>query len=544
MSVKGSVVVCLATLVGALSARSATLTDLTWVGAAGADFNAAANWSPSATPSYSHRLVFDGDATPVIMTHDSGKVYAGEICVLSGDVTLTKGPSTPDNTRLIISDNGTSEVKIDIAEDASFTADVPMYATFSGASPRTYVKKGGGRLTSNVAFINNDSIRVEAGVLEAMGGNSLVQESGALLVKGGATFRFLNNDKIDHRSKIVLEENGVLDLNGFYATIGGISGRGIVTNSVPAANGYLKMTLRHGPYAFDGKFVDAGLSVVRYGGSNVRATTEEEFGFVIGACDTLERLKGTIEWSYDSSLSNPALQYPTNSWLRFAPGIGTFNVANVNSSTTLKGHSQHPLWLEDLAGRPVTLKTRIATAHMPNIKAAGSGTLYIGGYDVTLTGSQIQIGGTLGTLGGKDNGTAQTMTLGDGAAFDFSTISAIDAAGGKVVFHNVSGATFPGRVIGSNQVSVETPLTIGELSTTGEGVKLTADLTVNSGHFIASVPAFDYAAANLTLTLNGGEFSRPYTVATYVDAAFQGIPLPHSALPSGSYNGSGTLVLN
>ncbi|MBQ2628194.1 MAG: hypothetical protein IJG13_00815, partial [Kiritimatiellae bacterium] len=181
---------------------------------------------------------------------------------------------------------------------------------------------------------------------------------------------------------------------------------------------------------------------------------------------------------------------------------------------------------------------------MPNIRAAGSGSLYIGGYDVTLTGDQIQIGGTLGALGGKDDGATQTITLGDSSAFDFSTISAIDTVGGKVVFHNVSGTTFPGRVIGSKQVSVETPLTIGELSTRGDGVRITADLTVNSGHFIASVPVFDFDSANLTLTLNGGEYSRPYETATYIDAAFQGIPLPHSALIRGSHNGTGTMVLN
>jgi len=547
MSVKGSII-CLVALAAALSAHSDTLTDLTWVGGAGADFNDPANWSPAATPGSGHRLIFDGDATPVIITQDDGKVRAGAICVLSGNVTLTKGASAPSNSRLIVSDNGASEVVLDIADGASFTANVPLYASFSGASPRTYVKKGGGRLTSNVGFVNNDSIRVEAGVLEAMKENdrALISDNGSLVIWSGATFRPLNNNALSDRAPVVVEEGGVFDLNGRIASVAGVTGSGIVTNSVvTTGDSYLSMTLFRGPYRFDGRFVDARLKVVRYGGTNVRATTEEEFGFVVSSTDALARLIGTIEWSYDSSLSNPSLQQPTNSWLRFAPGVGTFKVACENQSTTLKGYAQHPLWLEDMEGRPVTLLTRIASAHMPNIKAAGSGSLYIGGYDVTLTGDQIQIGGTLGALGGKDAGTAQTITLGDNSsAFDFSTISAIDTVGGSVVFHNVTGATFPGRVIGSKQVSVGTPLTIGELSTKGEGVKLTADLTVNSGHFISSVPSFDYAAANLTLTLNGGEFSRPYETARYVDDAFAGIPLPHSSLPRGNYNGSGTLVLN
>lgn len=546
MKATNMAILCLAAVAGTLSAGAVQLTDLTWVGAAGADFNDAANWSPAATPSSGHRLIFDGDATPVIITHDNGKVWAGAICVLSGDVTLTKDASAPSNARLIIADNGTREVVIDINEGASMTAQVPVYGSFSGASPKAYVKKGGGRMTSKVGFTNNDSIQVEAGVLEAMKGDAaLISTNGSLVIRGGATFRPLINNALNARSPVIIEKNGVFDLNGKIEEIAGVTGRGIVTNSVTTGTTYLAMTLFGGPYAFDGRFVDAQLKVVRYGGTNIRATTEEEFGFVVGSTESLARLKGTIEWSCDSSLSDPSLQHPTNCWLRFAPGVGTFKVACENQSTTLKGYAQHPLWLEDLEGRPVTLLTRIASAHMPNIRAAGSGSLYIGGYDVTLTGDQIQMGGTLGALGGRDNGSAQTITLGDdSSAFDFSTISAIDTVGGKVVFHNVSGTTFPGRVIGSNQVSVETPLTIGELSTQGGGVRLTADLTVNSGHFIASQPTFDFASANLTLTLNGGEFSRPYTTATYIDAAFQGIPLPHSALIRGDHNGTGTMVLN
>lgn len=527
--------------------RSATLTDITWVGAAGADFMAAENWSPAAVPSTSHRLVFTGDASPVIDTTDDGKVWGGALRVEAGDLVLTKSASAPTDARLIISDNRASEVEFHVADGASFTADVPVYASFGGASPRFYVKTGGGRMTSNVGFVNNDSIRVEGGVIEiAKGISTLTSVSGCLDIRSGATLRLLTSYSLENRSTVIIEKGGVLDLNGKTVMIAGITGSGTVTNSSADA-ATLQMTLYNGPYAFDGKMCDIGLKAERYGGSNVRATTEEEFGFIIGSADTLANVKGTLSWTYDSSLSDPALSDPANSWLRFAPGVGVFRVASENPSTTLSGYAGHPLCLEDVSGEPVTLLTRIATQHMPNIAARGSGSLYIGGYDVTLTGSQIRVSGTLGTLGGKDDGKLQTMTLGDGTeagGFDASSLAEIDTGGGAVKFLNLVGGGFAGRVAGSNAITVNNALTLGELSTFGATTTLGADLTVGSGHYIAPAPAFDFSVSGLTLTLNGGEFSRPYEAATHVDDAFLRIPLPHSALLRGSCNHTGTLVMN
>ena len=148
-------VLCLAAVAGALSAAGA-LTDITWVGAAGADYNTASNWSPAAVPSYSHRVIFNGDASVVVSSTDSGKIYAGEVCVLSGNVTLTKGATAPENTRLIVN-SGTSEVVLDVASGATMTANIPVFASFDGTKPKpwTGVKKGGGKMSSLVGTFAN-----------------------------------------------------------------------------------------------------------------------------------------------------------------------------------------------------------------------------------------------------------------------------------------------------------------------------------------------------------------------------------------------------
>lgn len=532
----------------------AALTDLTWKGDPGADLLEPSSWEENATPTASHRLVFDGDATPVIAGSD--KVYCGAIWVKSGTVAVT---TTVNDGRFIVQVADNNELVVDVAEGATFDAAVKINGVFNGTGVKTYVKKGGGTFLSKVGFANHEAVRVEEGTLEAAMPSSgvFVAHGHKLTIGSGALVRTLSNNFFADTAIIDIAAGGVIDLNGKDAMVAGVIGAGVVTNSfgnpeksgLAKAQGGLTLTLHGGPFTFSGRMADVSLGVKRYGGTNIRATTEEEFGFIVGSAETLADLYGTVSWTYDTSLADPVLKDPKNSWLRFAPGIGTFHVASRNLHTTLCGYIGHPLCLQDLAGEPVTLYARVSNEQIKILSTRGSGSFYICGYNVSVLGSNLRHEGALGVGTPLENSTVFGDASTAGNDFDFSTLSTLDATLGPMRFRNVNGSVIPGQIMGSQTLQFDTATTIGELNTVEAAMEMLADLTVNGGHFIAkNNPGFNYGAAGLTLTVNGGEFSRPYTVQTTGDSAFSDIPLPRSVLPSSKdnkgYNQQGSIVQN
>lgn len=523
---------CVAMLAVALIAQRgySALKDLTWVGGtADDDFQTAANWSPVETPSYDHRLVFEKDATPCINSAD--KAYAGQIVVREGcQVTVT---TTQSNGRCILKEGSAAsgQVVVDIEADAVLTFQAGMPTLYDASANPTFVKRGEGVFCCEQGISGGTVCQIEAGTLACGGWNA---SSGRVMVASGAVFRLTADNAISDTVSVEMAQGGTFDLNGKQDEMAGISGKGTVRN------GTLVLNFVDGPYAFGGQVADLTLNVVRYGGANIRATTEEQFGLVVGAADALDGLKGVISYSAHSTLTDKTLKDPKNSWLRFAPGIGTFRVATLNSSTTLMGYLEHPLYLEDLDGQPVSLVTRLSQEATATISTLGSGNLYISGYNVSLTGDHFAHTGLIGV----DN---TDVTLGDGAAahdFDFTKLGGIDAvSGGSIAIRNDGDVTLAGVVKGAGDLTFDVDTTVEEYRVSGASANVGKTLTIEGGSaWTRYNPGFAFTAANARLVINGGEVSAERSVNDK-EAMGDG-PVPTGILLGGDHRLTATVELN
>ena len=264
------------------------------------------------------------------------------------------------------------------------------------------------------------------------------------------------------------------------------------------------------------------------------------------------RQKGVIVtcpgWDYEDEGGTPSVTCTVSH-----PSVGaasyeaTVELEDNDTTGGLTGNLSQPLYLEDQAGKPVTVIARSNSTRLQRyVATAGSGNFYVGGEGtIALLGSNLGHTGALGCAfeGGEiDFGDASNAAN----DFDFSRLSTLDATKGIILFKNKNPSVFPGQIIGSQAVKFTSVMEVGELNTFGAQINMTKNTTLNGGHFISySNPSFNFVVDNLTLTLNGGEFSRPYTALTdYIDTAFVGIPLPHSVLMKGSHNNTSTVVMN
>ena len=539
----------LVAVVMGLGASAAALTDITWVGVAGADLATKTNWDPQPTKDLSdssgnaYRLVFAGDATPVISSAD--KVYCGEIQVTAGNVVITR---TIDNGRFIVNntthdaDYAATKMVIDVAEGATLQigeSGTTVNLNNSGVN-RTYVKSGKGKLTLYGNSNNmNDGWEIE-GVLETVAtSGSTIGNNGVIKVYPSSMFKLLGSN-LSQTVVLDLAEDAVFDMNGCSATFWAVTGVGTVKN------GSLTLLLTHGPYLFAGRFEATTLTLRRHGTGESKKTTEDEFGFILGNAETLAAPGGNVGIEYDSSVTDKTLSDPSKCAIRFAPGIGEFYCPT--NKVITRPYNGYPIWCADTDGNPVTVHAvlKSQTEKYQYFTGPGSVVAHItsdsANKATTLTNDVVSVKGTLAQAE-----TARTLVLGNGTAaqdFDFTNPAAIDAQAGTITFNNASTVDYAGTLFGSGAFVFNRGATIGSLCLNLGRLTTKGDLTTNGGRC-----AIEYGsdgmrmdAPNLTWTVNGGSIIGDRADNNRYETRYA--PLPRGILPSGSGKGSATLVLN
>ena len=545
----------LVAVVMGLGASAAALTDITWVGVAGADLATKTNWDPQPTKDLSdssgnaYRLVFAGDATPVISSAD--KVYCGEIQVTAGDVVITK---TIEKGRFIINntahdaDYAAQKFVIEVAARASLQigADGATINVNNSGVNRIFNKTGKGCLTLYGNSHNMCSGMEIDGVLETRSSISLAKDQsdsgyigeGVIKVKPSSTLKLLGGS-VTQTVVVDLAEGAVLDLNACAPTFWAVTGVGTVKN------GSLTLLLTHGPYLFAGRFEATTLTLRRHGTGESKKTTEDEFGFILGNAETLAAPGGNVGIEYDSSVTDKTLSDPSKCAIRFAPGIGEFYCAT--NKVITRPYNGYPIWCADTNGNPVivhaVLKSHIE--HYQYFTGPGSVVAHVVGSNnnkTTLTNDVVSVKGTLGQA---EPGT--TLILGNGTAaqdFDFTNPAAIDAQAGTITFNNAASVDYAGTLFGSGAFVFNRGATIGSLCLNLGRLTTKGDLTTNGGRCAIEYGAdgMHMDAPNLTWTVNGGSIMGDRADNNRYETRYA--PLPRGFLPSGSGKGSATLVLN
>ena len=128
---------------------------LTWVGAAGADWNTASNWSPAKVPTAADDVLFTGDASPSMTAADAS---AGNVKVSSGTVSITGNK--------VFRLNGTGGTGIiDVADGAAMTIGPAFYGNSDGAIVVKKMGKGTFTFNNNVSYYV-DSVEVAEGTVQ------------------------------------------------------------------------------------------------------------------------------------------------------------------------------------------------------------------------------------------------------------------------------------------------------------------------------------------------------------------------------------------
>ncbi|MBQ2629464.1 MAG: hypothetical protein IJG13_07295 [Kiritimatiellae bacterium] len=192
-------------------------------------------------------------------------------------------------------------------------------------------------------------------------------------IPAGTTYTLASPDpNIASDTVVDVGAGATLDLNGLSAAWTGLTGSGAVVN------GTLTLSLDGGPYTFRGT-VDGTLKFAR------SSATDDEFGFVVGASNTLAA--ATVHAPVDTV--NP---------IRFGGGVGWFYAQSYNPEKNCTS----TLRVEDVDGEPVSFVTGLNNSYTPYLKVTGSGSFFVNG-DCSLSSTTDFTGltGTLGVLHGR-----------------------------------------------------------------------------------------------------------------------------------------------
>ena len=221
-------------------------------------------------------------------------------------------------------------------------------------------------------------------------------------IPSGTTYTLQPSDpNITAETLVNIQSGATLDLATLTPTFVAVTGSGAVIN------GTMTLTLVGGPYRFDGQAKE-GCAIKFAQGE----TPDAEFGFIVGASDTLA----------DATVQEPAT---TVHPLRFVSGAGVF------CCKTLVCAAGPTLVLEDVDKKACKLVTGVENAD--NLVVSGKGTLHVAagvGNTVTLkndalAGLKGQIGVVSGTLKFWNNACDLSSVGGffaeNGATLDFRT---------------------------------------------------------------------------------------------------------------------------
>ena len=468
--------------------------DAYWIGGESGDWHTASNWSGNVVPNTANYLVFVTNETPVKITLDSGATlchisFSGADHVISGSGTM-----------IFRQGNGLRQSGVEVAEGVT--------ATIREAYPHShlsngFLKTGKGKVVASSYFGKQDrafsELEIEEGVFfdEYNSANSV--NVGRITVRSGATFKAGRWGIIDDSTIIHLEEGAVYDGGGTYDAVGGFTGEGVVTNlSTATVN-----TFTAGPLDFAGRiFTGRGLNL-----SFKKTRTQDGInGYLrVGAADTLAAadvyLGGTVDSQgrdQDEGITNI---------LRFASGIGEFNCKG------LYFYKPIPVVLEDAAGEPVYLRTKLADDTYNAYFTGKGGLIKVGSKEYRITNGTYSARGTLKIEEGS-------VCAGNGQdGFDASSLHLMTGL-------NVgSGAVFNMQNFADVQWPQTLPVTgSGTVKATGRGNWTIGNLSLTNGWLEVAYPASKITLAggvstNLNYTIGPDTFE---TVITGGEHHFEG----------------------
>ena len=387
-------------LAGAV-AVTADASDNYWIGGSSGSIDEPANWSEGMAPVYDNRnnniLVFTNSVSSTPKEH----LYATHIRVADDcEVSIGGGGSN----RFFLNGDQVEgvfrEAVAEVGSNATLTLKPQFLGMYGWSGARTtLIKRGSGLMTFYDCVEDFTDIRVEEGCLWFRGTSDTVCTIGAsckylITICDGARVEWLSTSSFDNRMAFQVDEGGVLNARGRSDTIGAICGAGLVSNGV------FRLTLYNGPHMFSGTVSNATVDLNK-AISGKSATTDDQFGFVIGSARAFADERATLSINASSAISAPSS--PEKCCVRFAPDIGTFYVGE------FAGSAVHPIWLADTDGNAVTMRVHVASAPYvcgptnPNQR----GCLL---YDRNQTfDARLGAGADLGAVGGA------TVTLGPNA---------------------------------------------------------------------------------------------------------------------------------
>ena len=291
-------------------------TECVWIGGESGDPFVETNWDPHVVPSDS--------STPYIAVFTNSVTIAKQekYWYLAGFRVRNNATVVNSIYRCTPCSNCEDDVfLVDVEEGSSLTLKGVI---FYGAPNLTLRKQGGGTFYPDMWCGNSNTgkwynkIEIFGGVFQLMGSDGRVCVSNEVRVASGGTLLYntaasqqINSQNTSFTApRIVVDEGGVIDLNGKQPNWASLSGTGVITNCTKA----FTLTLIHSGEVFSGRiFGGAALTVepsVDYAPDNATC--------VIGSADTLA----------DATVLTKTVEGKTGE-IRFADGIGTVFVKTI-----------------------------------------------------------------------------------------------------------------------------------------------------------------------------------------------------------------------
>ena len=313
------------------------LTDVYWVGGTSGDWDDTANWACSdwSTPSKPDSVechVHITNEVPVEIVF-SGSRNVGSISFSGANHVIT---NTTTSIYLIFGvGDGEANSAVYVAEDVTATIGNVMAKADNKSD---FVKKGRGTLNVVGRLCKSTnrfkSLEIAEGVFDLQKSGTF-QIAGVCTVRSGAKFVTMGDNRINGSPIFHLDEGAIFDGNGKWSTLGGFTGRGVVTNLPSNSNLNYVSRLCAGPLDFAGRV---------YGPIVLAPSTGQVVGdegyLCVGASDTLAEAPVTL--AGDAVYTN---------MLRFASGVGAFEIQSLDFGT-----KSNSVVLVDTDGDPITLK--------------------------------------------------------------------------------------------------------------------------------------------------------------------------------------------
>jgi autotransporter-associated beta strand protein len=459
--------------------------------------------------------VSGANSTATETLNGTANTYSGQTIVMSGG-TLLVGQTNALSPNSDVTDNGFIDLSGFsatigalggngiVTNSGTGTFILTVCATGNSANFSGVISDGNATAITGLTVAGNGGTETLSGTSNAFGGPTTIDANGTLQV--GAAFALSNNSD--------LTDNGTLDLNGFNAIIGALSGSGTVTSSVSAS-----ITLTVGATGHSGNFsgtIQDGIGTV---------------GLIVNGTGAVETLSGSNTYSGITTIQVGTLQVGANGALSSHSDVVDSDTLDLNGLSATIGSLGGSGSVTSSVNASATL-TVCATGDSATFSGSitdGSGIVGLtvdGLFAVeTLSGTNTYSGATTITRGTLQVGSAGALSsssdVTDNSTLDLNGFSpTIGSLGGNgLVTTSVSGfvtltvgatghsATFSGTIAdGSGNMSLIVDGT-GAVETLSGSNTYTGTTTISLGTLQVgannALSSSSDVVDNATLDLNG-----------------------------------------